>query len=210
MHRLVFILLCSLSWFIYFQHYLVLLFHNSPLLPSPLYSYLSYIHIFCIFTYLHYYNWIYLLDTDPSRSQMCQFISCMTYCFHGVIIALDFLICLGLFIPIQSFHMCAARSVVSILLLMFFNITSDKYIHFHSCSPSQDHSPLFPAEIWLSALIWADYSEASTQFSCNFPLPFYRMYCIPGLPNPSNSISWFNNSIIKVVESLHIWKAQCF
>lgn len=126
-----------------------------------------------------------------------------------LIIALDFLICLGLFIPIKVF-MCAARSVVSILLLMFFNITSDKYIHSIPAPPSQDHSPLFlPRDL---TLLWSGLitQKLPTQFSCNFPLPFYRMYCIPGLPNPSNSISWFNNSIIKVVGVAVYLKSSVF
>ena len=76
--------------------------------------------------------------------------------------------------------MCAVRSAVTTLLLIFFNIISDKYIHSIPAPPSQDHSPPSHPEVWLSALIWANYSEVS----CNFPLPFYRMYCIPGLPNP--------------------------
>lgn len=87
--------------------------------------------------------------------------------------------------------MFAIRSAVSILLLIFFSIISIPFL-----LPHPRTTPLFPTQR-SDFLLWSGLitQKFPAQVSCNFPLPFYRMCCIPGLLNPSNSISWFNNSI---------------
>ena len=74
-----------------------------------------YMHSLC----LHYCDCICLFDADPSSTPSSCFISCITYCFSRIDYCLGFFIRLDLFIPIKIF-LCAIRSVVSILLLIFF------------------------------------------------------------------------------------------
>lgn len=164
--------------------------------PLPLLPLLHHLHSIALSVFymcspcLRYCDCICLFDADPSSTPSSCFISCITYCFSRMDYCLGFFIRLDLFIPIKIF-ICAIRSVVSILLLIFFPYFYQiRYLLPHprttTLLPIQSSNFLLPPGLITQKL--------PPQLSCNFPLPLYWMYCTPDLLNPSNSISWFHNS----------------